>query len=96
MKMGTIYLTFHMSGAILYKLTHLILTTAVITKSISQMKIRHKEVKILVQGDCQQMVEIRVECRQWPFVKLWELVMDREAWHSAAQEVEKSWKQLGD
>ena len=85
-----------MSGAILYKLTHLILTTAVITKPISQMKTRHKEVKILVQGDCQQMVEIRVECRHWPFVTLWELVMDREAWRSAAQEVEKSWTQLGD
>ena len=27
---------------------------------------------------------------------LWELVMDREAWRSAAQEVEKSWTQLGD
>ena len=90
--MGTIYLTFHMSGTSLYKLTHLILTTMVITKSISQMKItRHKEVKKLVQGDCQQMVEIRFECRQWPVVKPWELVMDREAWRSAVQEGKKSW-----
>ena len=90
--MGTIYLTFHMSGTILYKLTHLILTTTVITKYISQMNItRHKEVKKLVQGDCQQMVEIIFECRQWPVVKPWELVMDREAWHSAVQEVKKSW-----
>ena len=27
--------------------------------------------------------------------KLWEMVKDREVWHAAVHEVEKSWTQLG-
>ena len=43
-----------------------------------------------------EMIEWHDQLNDMSLSKLWELVMDREAWHAAVHGVIKSWTQLND